>query len=128
MLQTKSSSQSNRPRSKIMMDIRAGKAPPEGFDQNMEVMVHRRLRRSSLLQLLARGSIRDFSSPEIRQRHEGPKPQQSQEEKEIWGEGKWRRWRKPKVYKAGDRRKERRRERKHRSKVLLMEQWKLPLW
>ena len=28
------SSQSNRLRSKIMMDIRAGKAPPEGYDQN----------------------------------------------------------------------------------------------
>lgn len=41
------SSQSNRPRSKIMMGIRAGKAPPEGFDQNTEVMVQRRLRRSS---------------------------------------------------------------------------------
>ena len=41
------SSQSNRPRSKIMMDIRTGKAPPEGFDQNTEVMAHRRLRRSS---------------------------------------------------------------------------------
>eukprot|EP00435_Cladocopium_sp_Y103_P072956 s218_g41.t2 len=124
------SAQSNRIRARILMDVRMGKAAPEGFDASRpwDYVFGALPKDDAFWQAQVHGPALAWIAGGSRG-HEGGHTVRTMAQKEASREEKFRRWRRPKIYKG---RKQRRRKgfRKDRkpAEVLQLEQRKWTLW